>query len=317
MFRIVARLRCRARRRPGEIAADERDARALDGHVGPRPHRDAHVGRGQRGRVVDAVARHRDDPALALQPRHGLGLPGRKHARDDLVDAELLRHGLGRRLRVAREHHDANPEVVHRGDRGARGRPDRIRRREEPGGLPVHGDEENRLALRARGVGLGENIGRERRRETKRRSSSNSGREPTATVCAFDSGLRALAGDRLEVARFGEGQLSFTRRKYDGAARADARSRAPRKRRVEPASSSCHPCTGLDKTIFGFPSVSVPVLSTTSVSTFSSRSSAAASLKRTPAAAPRPIATMTDIGVARPSAHGQAMMRTATAFTSA
>jgi hypothetical protein len=31
----------------------------------------------------------------------------------------------------------------------------------------------------------------------------------------------------------------------------------------------------------------------------------------------RPVATITDIGVARPSAHGQAMMSTATAFTSA
>ena len=36
-----------------------------------------------------------------------------------------------------------------------------------------------------------------------------------------------------------------------------------------------------------------------------------------PASAPRPVPTMIDIGVARPSAHGQAMIRTATAFTSA
>ena len=35
------------------------------------------------------------------------------------------------------------------------------------------------------------------------------------------------------------------------------------------------------------------------------------------AAAPRPVPTMIDIGVARPSAHGQAMMSTATALTSA
>ena len=37
----------------------------------------------------------------------------------------------------------------------------------------------------------------------------------------------------------------------------------------------------------------------------------------TPASAPRPVPTMMDIGVASPSAHGHAMMRTATAFTSA
>ena len=67
----------------------------------------------------------------------------------------------------------------------------------------------------------------------------------------------------------------------------------------------------------GLPSVSVPVLSTTSVSTFSSVSSASAFLISTPAVAPRPVPTMIDIGVASPSAHGQAMISTATALTSA
>ena len=65
------------------------------------------------------------------------------------------------------------------------------------------------------------------------------------------------------------------------------------------------------------PSVSVPVLSTTSVSTFSISSSASAFLTSTPACAPRPVPTMIDIGVARPSAHGQAMISTAMALTSA
>ena len=67
----------------------------------------------------------------------------------------------------------------------------------------------------------------------------------------------------------------------------------------------------------GLPSVSVPVLSTTSVSTFSRTSSASACLTRTPAVAPRPVPTMIDIGVASPSAHGHAMISTATALTSA
>ena len=60
----------------------------------------------------------------------------------------------------------------------------------------------------------------------------------------------------------------------------------------------------------------VPVLSTTSVSTFSITSSASAFLINTPAAAPRPTPTIIDIGVARPSAHGHAMIKTATAFSS-
>ena len=65
------------------------------------------------------------------------------------------------------------------------------------------------------------------------------------------------------------------------------------------------------------PSVSVPVLSTTSVSTFSSVSSASAFLISTPTCAPRPVATMMDIGVASPSAQGHAMISTATALTRA
>ena len=67
----------------------------------------------------------------------------------------------------------------------------------------------------------------------------------------------------------------------------------------------------------GLPSVSVPVLSTISVSTLANSSSASASLTSTPACAPRPVAVMIDIGVARPSAQGQAMISTETAETMA
>ena len=80
-------------------------------------------------------------------------------------------------------------------------------------------------------------------------------------------------------------------------------------------SVSLNPLAGTIATTFGLPSVSVPVLSTTSVSTFSMRSSASAFLISTPACAPRPTPTIIDIGVARPSAQGQAMMSTLTAAT--
>ena len=78
-----------------------------------------------------------------------------------------------------------------------------------------------------------------------------------------------------------------------------------------------NPSAGSTSINLGLPSVSVPVLSTTKVSTFSKRSSASAFLMSTPSCAPRPTPTMMDIGVARPRAHGQAMMRTATAVTMA
>ena len=80
-------------------------------------------------------------------------------------------------------------------------------------------------------------------------------------------------------------------------------------------SFSSNPAAATIATTFGLPSVSVPVLSTTSVSTFSMRSSASAFLISTPACAPRPTPTMIDIGVARPSAQGQAMISTLTAAT--
>ena len=60
-----------------EVALDEGDAGALHRHVGPGAHGDAHVGLGQRGGVVDAVAGHGDDAALGLQALDRLGLPRR------------------------------------------------------------------------------------------------------------------------------------------------------------------------------------------------------------------------------------------------
>ena len=80
-----------------------------------------------------------------------------------------------------------------------------------------------------------------------------------------------------------------------------ARSTLAARRRT---SASVKPGAGTMAVTAGLPSVSVPVLSTTSVSTFSMCSSASAFLISTPAWAPRPTPTMIDIGVARPSAHG-------------
>lgn len=67
----------------------------------------------------------------------------------------------------------------------------------------------------------------------------------------------------------------------------------------------------------GLPSVRVPVLSTTRVSTFSNTSNVAASRMSTPACAPRPVPAMMDMGVAKPRAQGQAMISTLTALSTA
>ena len=58
--------------------------------------------------------------------------------------------------------------------------------------------------------------------------------------------------------------------------------------------------------------MSVPVLSKATRSIVRARSSASALLMRIPRAAPRPVPTRIAVGVASPSAQGQAMMSTAT-----
>src|SRR5437867_11318293 len=65
------------------------------------------------------------------------------------------------------------------------------------------------------------------------------------------------------------------------------------------------------------PVVSVPVLSSTTVVSASACSKAAPLRIRIPSSAPRPIPTIIEVGVANPSAHGQAMISTATKFSSA
>ena len=95
----------------------------------------------------------------------------------------------------------------------------------------------------------------------------------------------------------------------------DAHCHARCSRQAAALRASSKPDAGATATTFGLPSVSVPVLSMTSVSIFSIRSSASAFLISTPACAPRPTPTMIDIGVARPSAQGQAMISTLTAAT--
>ncbi len=66
----------------------------------------------------------------------------------------------------------------------------------------------------------------------------------------------------------------------------------------------------------GAPSVSVPVLSKATTRTSDSACKASPLRNSTPISAPRPVPTMIEVGVASPIAQGQAMISTATAFTS-
>src|SRR4029079_15888162 len=71
--------------------------------------------------------------------------------------------------------------------------------------------------------------------------------------------------------------------------------------------------TASTRTTVGAPSVTVPVLSRTTVSTSPARWRISPPLIKSPSSAPRPVATITAVGTARPIAQGQAMIRTETA----
>ena len=79
---------------------------------------------------------------------------------------------------------------------------------------------------------------------------------------------------------------------------------------IRSTSSRAWPSTGRTSTSVIAPVVTVPVLSSTIVSTRRVDSSTSGPLISSPSWAPRPVPTSSAVGVARPSAHGQAMIST-------
>jgi hypothetical protein len=113
------------------VAAHQRHLAGLDRDVGPRAHRDAEVGTGERRCVVDAVADHRDRVTLGLQLLDDGVLAVGQHAGDDPLDAELGGDGLRRALLVTGQQDGAQSERMERGDRLARRRLDRVGQRDD------------------------------------------------------------------------------------------------------------------------------------------------------------------------------------------
>ena len=105
------------------------------------------------------------------------------------------------------------------------------------------------------------------------------------------------AGDRLRDRMLG--------RVLERAGHAEHARRAPR------------PLPPTTSTRLMRPVVTVPVLSSTIVSTVRVDSRISGPLISSPSCAPRPVPTSSAVGVARPSAHGQAMISTATAAVNA
>ena len=123
---------------------------------------------------------------------------------------------------------------------------------------------------------------------------------------------RPAPGHGPEYTCLGEAQAAESRPpRGRSPRRADAPSRAQR-RSGRGSGSGGAPSAITMSVTRGCPSVSVPVLSSTTVRTLPSRSRASASRNRIPASAALPVPTMIEVGVANPSARGQAMMSTAT-----
>ena len=226
-------------------------------------------GLSERRRVVDAVARHRHDAALVLQALHRLGLLVRQHLGDDLVDPETAARRRRRSSRLSPVSMTiADALRVKLADRVGGRVLDRIGDAEQARRAAPSTATNMTVCPSARSASA-------RSREIARRRCRDrpcSVRFPSATRLTVDVARHALAGDRLEVASASTSAMLRSRRTCERSQRpADARCRArgvaaSRSRsRLVPARARARL-----RTSSGLPSVSVPVLSTTSVSTFRS-----------------------------------------------
>ena len=312
MLRIVACDSRRARDDAPEVAAEQRHARAFDRDIRARAHRDADVGGGERRRVVDAVAGHGDDAALLAQAlRRSCPCPRGRTSASISVEAELAAPPL-------RRSRDCRRSASRPGHRRLSARtPAGARRLDRVG----DGDHAARPCRRLRRRSPSRRRARKSFAGASRASTSIAAPAINASIAerdraALDASRHALAGTRSKPSTVAEREpRSAAARDDRGGERMLARALEAR-RQPQQHRPRRSPDARLDATTLGLPSVSVPVLSTTSVSTASNRSSASAFLISTPARAPRPTPTMIDIGVARPKAQGQAMISTETAATS-
>ena len=133
---------------------------ASDRDVGARGHGHADIGLGQRGRVVDAVANHRDLTALGLQPLHRLHLSGRQHLGNHLGDAGVASDRRGSGGAIAAQHHHAEAQLAeaphHVGGIGAQ----RVGQRDDASWPPVDRHQHRGEAAAGRIVGQGGEVSR-------------------------------------------------------------------------------------------------------------------------------------------------------------
>ncbi len=133
---------------------------------------------------------------------------------------------------------------------------------------------------------------------------------------SFDHTANTDAGGRIKVLQLGERETLLARRVDNGRRKRMLAALIEARRQTQHVVFVRFPLRQTAESKAGLPSVSVPVLSTIIVSRRLKFSMADASRNRMPCVAALPVATMIDMGVARPSAQGHAMISTATALMS-
>ena len=178
-------------------------------------------------------------------------------------------------------------------------------------GLAVDGDLHARAAL------AGELVGARGEAVAGDALALQQARVADGEPAAVDGGEQPVAGHGLEGlgARDAAGRARLAALTIASASGCSLSPSAAATRRS--TSSSSTPSAVATATTSGSPRVSVPVLSSTTVSSEAACSSAIACLKRMPRLAPRPVPTMIAVGVASPSASGQVMTTTVMANSSA
>ena len=197
----------RDRDRVGEPVEPVHDQHHVGGLGGGRrasgAHRHAHIGGRERGRVVQAVADHDDDAALAAFDLDGLDLLIGRALGQDPVDAERSAHGLGDVGMVARHHdHAPDPGAPQGPDHPRRVGPDRVVDHQGAGDFAVDRHEDARRTVEHRAT---PHVPRARwQRAPAGRERRLSEGDPMIADAAFDAGAVLLAHpvgeDQFEVA---------------------------------------------------------------------------------------------------------------------
>ena len=109
-------------RQTAQVIVHERDGRAVNRHFAAgRPHRNTHVARRQRRRIIDAVAHDGDAIAAGFDFADKLDFVLRQTLGHDLFATDLTRHASGDRLPITGDHRDAaHARVLQSGKRFAR-----------------------------------------------------------------------------------------------------------------------------------------------------------------------------------------------------